>query len=234
MGLAPYGRPIYHDVILEKLIDLKPDGSFWLDMTYFNYCQGLTMTNRRFHDLFGGPPRSPESMLEQRHMDLAASIQAVTEEVVLRIGRHLQAADRAEAPGPGRWRGPELRRQRLAAALRDRSTTSGSSPPRATPAGPWGRPCSSGTNCWASPATPAAAMPERAVSWARCFSAIGDRPAASGPTKARPAGVSTTEADLLEHVAQTLAEGKIVGWFHGRMEFGPRALGARSIIGDPR
>ena len=95
MGLAPYGRPVYKDLILEQLIDLKPDGSFWLDMEYFNYCQGLTMTNRRFHELFGGPPRSPESPLEQRHMDLAASIQAVTEEVVLRIGRARPRADRA-------------------------------------------------------------------------------------------------------------------------------------------
>ena len=91
MGLAPYGRPIYKDLILERLIDLKPDGSLWLDMAYFNYCQGLTMTNRRFHDLFGGPPRPPEAALEQRHMDLAASIQAVTEEAVLRIGRHVHA-----------------------------------------------------------------------------------------------------------------------------------------------
>ena len=89
MGLAPYGRPIYRELILEHLVDLKPDGSFWLDMDYFNYCQGLTMTNRRFHRLFGGPPRQPESPLEQRHMDLAASIQAVTEEAVLRIGRHV-------------------------------------------------------------------------------------------------------------------------------------------------
>ena len=90
MGLAPYGKPVYKSLILERLMDLKPDGSFWLDMDYFQYCQGLTMTNNRFHQLFGGPPRSPESSLEQRHMDLAASIQAVTEEAVLRIGRHVQ------------------------------------------------------------------------------------------------------------------------------------------------
>src|SRR5262249_45706261 len=84
MGLAPYGRPMYQEAIYKHLIDLKPDGSFWLNMKYFNYCQGLTMTNDRFHRLFGGPPRRPESMLEQRHMDLAASIQAVTEEAMLR------------------------------------------------------------------------------------------------------------------------------------------------------
>ena len=91
MGLAPYGRPVYQDLILERLMDLKADGSFWLDMGFFNYCQGLTMTNRRFHSLFGGPPRKSESPLEQRHMDLAASIQNVAEEVVLRIGRHVHA-----------------------------------------------------------------------------------------------------------------------------------------------
>jgi carbamoyltransferase len=78
MGLAPYGRPVYKDAITRHLVDLKDDGSFWLDMKYFNYCQGLTMTSAAFHDLFGGPPRAPESQLEQRHMDLAASIQAVT------------------------------------------------------------------------------------------------------------------------------------------------------------
>jgi carbamoyltransferase len=90
MGLSPYGRPIYKDLILERLINLKADGSFWLNMDYFQYCQGLTMTGRRFDRLFGGRPRAPESPLEQRHMDLAASIQAVTEEVVLGIGRHVR------------------------------------------------------------------------------------------------------------------------------------------------
>src|SRR5947209_8695821 len=91
MGLAPYGRPLYQEAICAHLIDLKPDGSFRLNMDYFNYCQGLTMTSRQFHALFGGPPRKPESDLQQRHMDLAASIQAVTEEAILRIGRDLHA-----------------------------------------------------------------------------------------------------------------------------------------------
>src|SRR5262249_51793227 len=89
MGLAPYGKPVYSNLILERLIDLKPDGSFWMDMRYFNYCQGLTMTSPAFHELFGGPARSPESLLEQRHMDLAASIQSVTEEIMLRMGREV-------------------------------------------------------------------------------------------------------------------------------------------------
>jgi len=89
MGLAPYGRPVYKNAILEHLIDLKHDCSFWLDMRYFNYCQGLTMTNGRFDALFGGPPRNPESAIEQRHMDLAASIQSVTEDAMLAMGREL-------------------------------------------------------------------------------------------------------------------------------------------------
>src|SRR5438552_17118682 len=87
MGLAPYGKSVYYDLILKHLVDLKADGSFWMNMEYFNYCQGLTMTTDRFHDLFGGPPRGPESLLEQRHMDVAASIQKVTEEVLLRMAR---------------------------------------------------------------------------------------------------------------------------------------------------
>src|SRR5438132_6187464 len=89
MGLAPSGQPVFQGAMRAHLIERKADGSFWLNMKYFNYCQGLTMTNRRFHQLFGGPPRRPESFLEQRHMDLAASIQAVTEEVLLRLGRHV-------------------------------------------------------------------------------------------------------------------------------------------------
>src|SRR5688572_33110549 len=91
MGLAPYGRPIFRDRIAH-LLDLRDDGSYWLDMSYFNYCQGLTMTSPKFHDLFGGPPRDPESTLEQRHMDLAASIQAVTEDAILKIGREVHRA----------------------------------------------------------------------------------------------------------------------------------------------
>ena len=89
MGLAPYGAPTYKDLILDNLMDLKEDGSFRLDQSYFNYCTGLTMTNRRFDDLFGGPPRRADELLTQRHMDLAASVQAVTEEVVLRLTRGL-------------------------------------------------------------------------------------------------------------------------------------------------
>ncbi len=116
MGLAPYGRPVYEDVILKHLIALRPDGSFWMNMEYFNYCQGLTMTKRRFHELFGGPPRAPESLLEQRHMDLAASIQKVTEEIVLRMAREAHRQTKHEEPGAGGRCGAQLRRQWAAAA----------------------------------------------------------------------------------------------------------------------
>src|SRR5205085_11526255 len=90
MGLAPYGKPIYKDLILKHLIDLKEDGSYRMDMSYFNYCQGLTMTSEKFHQLFSAPPRAPETKLTQREMDLTASLQAVTEEVMLRTARHVQ------------------------------------------------------------------------------------------------------------------------------------------------
>ncbi len=90
MGLAPYGQPVYQDLILKHLVHLQPDGSFWMNMDYFNYCQGLTMTSERFHQLFGGAPRKPESMLEQRHMDLAASIQKVTEEILMRMAHEVR------------------------------------------------------------------------------------------------------------------------------------------------
>jgi len=89
MGLAPYGKPVYRDLILTHLLNLRADGSFWMNMDYFNYCQGLTMTNERFHRLFGNAPRRPEALLEQRHMDVAASIQAVTEEIMLRMSREV-------------------------------------------------------------------------------------------------------------------------------------------------
>jgi carbamoyltransferase len=232
MGLAPYGRPIYHDVILERLMDLKPDGSFWLNMDYFQYCQGLTMTNRRFHDLFGGPPRAPESMLEQRHMDLAASIQAVTEEVMLRIGRHLR--QRTGLPHLVLAGGVALNCVANGKLLR------------------------AGTfdDLWIQPAAGDAggALGAALFVWyqllgrARCRDGVHDIQQGSflGPRYdhaeiarvLREQGATghhfEDEAELLDHVAELLAEGKVVGWFHGRMEFGPRALGARSILGDPR
>jgi carbamoyltransferase len=231
MGLAPYGRPIYEDAITKHLIDLKPDGSFRLDMDYFEYCQGLTMTNRRFDALFGGPPRRPESDLEQRHMDLAASIQAVTEEALLRIGRDLHART-------------GLKNLALAGGVALNCVANG----RLLREGPF-------DSIWIQPAAGDAggALGAALFVWYQLM----NRPRQADPGDAQKgsflgprfgpeevqrvlAGVGAVgrrfedEGELFEHVAGLLSEGKIVGWFQGRMEFGPRALGARSILGDPR
>lgn len=233
MGLAPYGRPIYKDTILDRVIDLKPDGSLWLDMAYFNYCQGLTMTGRRFHDLFGGPPRPPEAALEQRHMDVAASIQAVCEEAVLRIGRHVRART-------------GMKHLVMAGGVALNCVANG----RLIREGGF-------DDLWIQPAAGDAggALGAALFVWHQLLekprrvdgrdsqrgSFLGPRftndevervleRAGPGACKRRFAD----ESDLVEDVAALLADGKIVGWFQGRMEFGPRSLGARSILGDPR
>ena len=231
MGLAPYGRPIYRDLILERLIDLKADGSFWLDMDYFNYCQGLTMTSHRFHRLFGGPPRAPESPLEQRHMDLAASIQAVTEEAILRISRHV-----ALRTG--------MKHLVLAGGVALNCVANG----RLLREGDF-------EDIWIQPAAGDAggALGVALFIWHQLLdntrrpngydtqqgSLLGPRFTTDQIERSLAVhGASglrfTDENDLLDRVAALLADGKIVGWFQGRMEFGPRSLGARSILGDPR
>ena len=231
MGLAPYGKPIYQDLILERLIDLKPDGSFWLNMEYFEYCQGLTMTGRRFDELFGGPARAPESPLEQRHMDLAASIQAVTEDVVLRIGRHVR-----ERTG--------MRHLVLAGGVALNCVANG----RLLREGDF-------EDLWIQPAAGDAggALGAALFVWHQLLekprelkgrdtqrgSFLGPRYSSDQVCRFLAGQGAQSqrfgdEADLLEHVASNLADGKVVGWFQGRMEFGPRALGARSILGDPR
>jgi len=229
MGLAPYGKPIYKDAILERLMDLKDDGSFRLDMDYFNYCQGLTMTNGRFHDLFGGPPRQPEANLEQRHMDLAASIQAVTEEVVLRIGRHIHTET-------------GMKHLVLAGGVALNCVANG----RLLREGPF-------DDLWIQPAAGDAggALGAALFVWNQLLGRPrnpngqdAQQGSFLGPRFSDDEVDSTLdgadirrfddEAELLEYVAGLLAEGNIVGWFHGRMEFGPRSLGARSILGDPR
>jgi carbamoyltransferase len=231
MGLAPYGKPIYRDRILERLIDLKADGSFWLDMNYFNYCQGLTMTNSRFNELFGGVPRHPETYIEQHYMDMAASVQAVTEEVFLRIGRHIHertgqkqlvmaggVALNCVANGKLLREGP-FEEIWIQPAAGDAGGALGSAffvwhqlldRPR-IPAQPDGQAAS-----LLGPNYGAAEIRE-------CLDAAG----------ARYQQFTKDEA-LLDRVADLLAEGKVVGWFQGRAEFGPRALGARSILADPR
>ena len=231
MGLAPYGRPVYRDAILEHLVDLKPDGSFRLDMAYFAFAHGLTMTNRRFSRLFGGPPRKLESDLTQRHMDLAASVQAVTEEIVLRIARDLH--ERTGLPDLVMAGGVALNCVANGRLLRE---------------GPF-------RSLWVQPASGDAggALGAALFVWhqllerdrrpvhpdAQRGSLLGPAYDADAVARslarvgARPERFDD-EAALLDHVAGLLAEGKTVGWFQGRMEFGPRALGARSILGDPR
>ena len=231
MGLAPYGRPIYKDLITERLIDLREDGSFWLDMQYFNYCQGLTMTNAKFDALFGGPPRRPESDIEQRHMDLAASIQAVTEDVMLAMARET-------------FRETGMRRLVLAGGVALNCVGNG----RLLREGPF-------DDIWIQPAAGDAggALGGALFVWHQLLDkprenhgrdsqkgsflgprfqtesirSVLDRAGAKYDT-------ATSEDALLQQVVSLLTEGKIVGWFQGRMEFGPRALGARSILGDPR
>ena len=231
MGLAPYGRPVYQDLIYKHLIDLKPDGSFWLNMDYFNYCQGLTMTNRRFDQLFGGPPRDPESDLLQRHMDLAASIQAVTEEVILRLGRDLHHQTR-------------LKNLVLAGGVALNCVANG----RLLREGPF-------DSIWIQPAAGDAggALGAALFVWHQLLEnprTITGRDSQEGSFLGPEfsavaiqrwldeAGITyehvADEPELMKQTARLLVDEKVVGWFQGRMEFGPRALGARSILGDPR
>ena len=231
MGLAPYGEPKYAGLILENLLDLKDDGSFRLDQSYFNYCTGLTMTNRRFDDLFGGPPRKPDELLTQRHMDLAASIQAVVEEVVLRITRDL-----AQETG--------MRNLCLAGGVALNCVANG----KVLRDGEF-------ENIWIQPAAGDAGGALGAALCAyhlyqdqpRLAGNTGDamRGAYLGPAFAQGdiegrllgAGARFTtlkDEDVIEAAARALEDGKAVGWFQGAMEFGPRALGTRSILGDAR
>jgi carbamoyltransferase len=231
MGLAPYGRPVYRDVICQHLIDLKPDGSFRLDMSYFNYCQGLTMTGPRFEALFGGPARPPESDLQQRHMDLAASIQAVTEDVVLRMGRDLHA--RTGQRNLVLAGGVALNCVANGRLLREGPFDDIFVQPAAGDAGgALGAALFTWHQLLDKPRPPRRQDSQRGSLLGPSFDnadvvrALGDR--------AHGAQRLESEDVLLEYVSGLLVDGKVVGWFQGRMEFGPRALGSRSILGDPR
>ena len=232
MGLAPYGRPRFKDLILGRLVDLKPDGSLWMDMSYFNYCQGLTMTSRKMDRLFGGPPRTPESPLTQREMDIAASIQAVTEEVMLRMARHV-AAETGQA------------NLVLAGGVGLNCVANG----RILREGVFDR-------IWIQPAAGDAggALGAALFVWhqlldnPRQADGAADTQAGSllGPAysneqvRAYLDGIGATyefipdEPALVDRIADEIAAENVVGHLHGRMEFGPRALGNRSILGDAR
>ena len=233
MGLAPYGEPTYAQTILDNLVDVKADGSYRLDQSYFDYCTGLTMTNRKFNALFGGPPRTPEQLLEQKHMDLAASVQAVTEEVMLRMTRAL-----AKETGEKNLclaGGVALNCVGNGKVLRDGAFE----------------------NIWVQPAAGdaggalGAALTAYHHHLGNARTIVGDdrtdamQGSYLGPAfpqddieaRLRAAGAVFEVLDddtLIDVTVQALVEEKAVGWMQGRMEFGPRALGARSFLGDPR
>jgi len=231
MGLAPYGEPKYVNLILNELLDLKEDGSFRMDMSYFNYCQGLTMTSRKFDQLFGGPRRKPESELTQREMDIAASIQKVTEEIMLRMARHVHAQT-------------NMQNLCLAGGVALNCVANG----RILRESPF-------DNIWIQPAAGDAggALGIALFIWYQLL----DNPRSPNPLDSQKAsflGPSFSESEIREfleesgakyqhfesdetlcdYVADCIANEKVVGWMQGRMEFGPRALGGRSILGDAR
>ena len=235
MGLAPYGEPKYVQTILTELIDLKEDGSLALNLKYFNFCQGLTMTNSHFDQLFGGPPRDAESKLEQRHMDLARSIQDVTEEAMLRMSRHVHKVT-------------GQKNMCMAGGVALNCVGNG----RILREGPFEK-------IWIQPAAGDAggAIGVALSIWHRYLGKARDLHASrnghNDGMKASLLGPAYTESEIKRflddkrvpyqqllpaetacEVAKILAAENVVGWFQGRMEFGPRALGARSIIGDAR
>jgi carbamoyltransferase len=231
MGLAPYGSPTFADAIFDHVIDVKEDGSFWLDQSYFNYATGLTMTSRKFHDLFGGPPRDSETPLTQRHMDLAASVQKVTEEIMLRITRNLAATyqiDNLCLAG-----GVALNCVGNGKVLRDGAFK-----------GIWIQPAAGDAGGAVGAAL--AAYHQHLGHERRMNGALdGMRGSYLGPefsqaeieTRLAEAGANFAvvgDPELFERTCDALEAGQAVGWFQGRMEFGPRALGGRSILGDPR
>ena len=231
MGLAPYGVPRYADLIKEHLIDIKDDGSFHLDMTYFDYCTDLKMTNRKFDALFGGPPRTPETDLTQREMDLAASIQSVTEEVVIKLARDiakttgqknlcLAGGVALNCVANGKLLKEKIFEQIwIQPAAGDAGGALGAAlgayylhakKPRAQSYGLDGM-----SGSYLGPAYTQDDIEKRLGSLGAKFEVLNDK-------------------ELIDFSAKALADGKVIGWHQGRMEFGPRALGGRSILADPR
>ena len=231
MGLAPYGEPIYADLIKSELMDIASDGTFKLNMEYFNFATGLTMTNQKFHKLFGGPPREAESELTQREMDLAASVQQVTEEVVLRLAKGV--VEKTGQKNLCLAGGVALNCVANGVLLREGVFD----------------------NIWIQPAAGDAggALGAALASWHKCHGGVRTcTPGkdAMGGSYLGPAFscdeiesvfkevgasfIKVSDSELFETVAEALASDKAVGWMQGRMEFGPRALGCRSIIADPR
>ena len=231
MGLAPYGEPRFRQAILDHLIDLKEDGSFRLDQRYFDYCTGLTMTSPRFDELFGGPARRPEELLTQRHMDLAASIQAVLEEAVLRLTRAL-----ARDTGSRNLclaGGVALNCVANGKVLRDgRFERVWIQPAAGDAGGALGAALAAWHQHLGHPREPAGGADR--MRGAYLGPAFGDDEVARRLAACGARFERVDDGALLDRCVHDLVAGKALGWFQGRMEFGPRALGARSILGDPR
>jgi carbamoyltransferase len=231
MGLAPYGEPKYVDVILRELIDVKFDGSFRMNMRYFDFATGLTMTNSAFNELFGAPPRSPESRLTQFHMDLAASIQSVLEEIVLRLGATVH--QETGLPNLCMAGGVALNCVANGRLLKEGPFESIWVQPAAGDAGgAVGAAFSAWHEYLDKPRTPSG--PLDAMQGGYLGPRYGDSEVRSYLDSVKATYVTLPDDQLFSTVARILADEKVVGWFQGRMEFGPRALGARSIIGDAR
>lgn len=231
MGLAPYGEPKFVDMIYDKLIDLKEDGSFKMNMEYFNYCAGLTMTNTKFNKLFGGSPRKPESVLTQREMDLARSVQDVTEEVMLRMARHIKKETGEKylcLAG-----GVALNCVANGKILREKVFDDLWIQPAAGDAG--GALGAALYTWYLYLGNPRSADNKNDFqSGSYLGPAYSDRDIQAYLDKNEIPYTKLEQQDTPGVVADILAEEKVVGWFQGRMEFGPRALGNRSIIGDAR
>ncbi len=231
MGLAPYGEPKYKKLIYDNLIDVKHDGSFRMNMEYFNYCAGLTMTSEKFHRLFGGSPRKPESKLTQREMNLARSLQEVTEEIVMKMGDHV-------------YNETGLKNLTLAGGVALNCVANG----KLLREGPF-------KNIWIQPAAGDAggALGAALIGWYRYFENERCARSTNDTQKGSFLGPEYSNGEIEEFIekneikaqeistelipktiANLIAEEKVIGWFQGRMEFGPRALGSRSIIGDAR
>lgn len=231
MGLAPYGEPRFRELILDQLIDLKPDGSFRLNLDYFDYCTGFTMTNDRFSDLFGGPPRDPKSPITQRDMDLASSIQSVTEEIVCRLGYSIakETGERNICLAGGVALNCVANGRLFKEGIFDRI---------------WVQPAAGDAGGAVGSALAAyhgyAGKPRKAKQTTDCMKGAYLGPSYDDDhiqTYLKSVGAKFSLMDqrsMIQKTAQLLASGCAVGWFQGRMEFGPRALGCRSILADPR
>jgi len=232
MGLAPYGEPKYKDLILDKIVDLKEDGTFRLDQSYFDYCTGLRMTNDKFADLFGGPRRQPEKeLLEQKHMDLAASVQAVTEEIVLRLAKSVRKETGAKNIC-------------LAGGVALNCVANGKLWREKVFDGIWVQPAAGDAGGAVGAAYAAyhgfMGQPRKlnghmdGMAGSYLGPVFEDDEIAERLTKQGAKFTRLSREQMIEQTAQALADEKAVGWMQGRMEFGPRSLGARSILGDAR